>query len=373
MCRDETPAVKRPSILTGNAGDFLKIGLGAARRGDLDSLKQLLRENPEWRTKVGAHGRTMLWEASYRGRLNVVSYLLDTFDDIDLEARGCYYTPLLVEISSLCAARYKKRDAVAARLEAAGAVPDIVAATFLGDIDNVESMIEANPKLVRAEFYQHLPQFNATLMHYAVSGDHHQIVRILIHRDAELTPYSDQLLNFAIGRGNPKVLRAILEAGVDTKGKTLLRGDIATEQLADILTQHGAKIEIDASDNGWPALVYVCRGDRGGDPKVVQELLDQGANVNIQNSKGQTALHCATKAGFVGLVKILLAHGANVNAQDNNGDTPLHAACKSTIKDQNRLQHVVELIGAAGADLTTKNNQGRTPKDVVRKHSTLAV
>lgn len=359
------------SILTGKASDFLKIGVGAASRGDLATLKKVLSLRPEWRTRIGSHGRTMLWEASYRGRLNVVSYLLETYDDIDIEARGCHYTPLLVEISPLCAAIFKKRTTVVSRLEEAGAQHDVITSTFLGEKEEVMRLIREDPALVNAEFYQHDPHFDATLLHYAVSGVHVDIVALLIDRGAKVRPYSDLLLRFAIWRRNEEILRRLLEAGLDVTQKTLLQGDIGNATLVEMLRSFGARIEIDASENGWPSLVYVCRGDRGGNPQSVQALLDQGADVNITNYKGQTALHCAAKAGFVEPVRILLAHGADVNVQDRDGDTPLHAACKSTIKNHERLQQVAELLIAQGANLQTKNKNSRTPKEALRRNSKL--
>lgn len=359
------------SILTGKASDFLKIGVGAAGRGDLETLKQVLAVRPEWRTRIGSHGRTMLWEASYRGRLNIVSYLLDTYDDIDIEARGCHYTPLLVEISPLCAACFKKRASVVSRLEDAGAEHDVLTSTFLGEIEDVKESISRQPSLVNEEFYQHDPHFNATLLHYAVSSVNEDIVKMLIDQGANVRPHSDLLLRFALWRGNADILRLLLEAGLDVTRRTLLQGDVGDPRLIEMLKSFGAQIEIDASENGWPSLVYVCRGDRGGNAKIVKDLLNQGADVNVTNYKGQTALHCAAKAGFVEPVRILLAHGANVNAQDRDGDTPLHTACRSSIKNHQRLQQVVDVLIQNGASLLEKNRQGRTPKQVLRRTSNL--
>lgn len=361
------------SLFTGKASDFLKIGVAAAARGDLAKLKAVLQEKPAWRTRVGSHGRTMLWEAAYRGRLNVVSHLLDTYDDIDIEARGCHYTPLLVEISPLCAALLKKRTDVVQRLEKAGAKRDILTQTYLGEHAAVDAMTRANPSLVTTEFHQHDPHFDGTLLHYAVAGAHPTIVQLLIERGAEVRRYSNHLLDFALGRAKVEILEALLGSGLDPTQRVLLRGDINDERVVQLLMNAGARIEIDASDNGWPSLVYVCRGDRGGNPDSVRELIAQGANVNITNYKGQTALHCAAKAGFVEPVQLLLTHGADVNAQDRDGDTPLHTALKSSIKDQARLQRVIDLLLQHGADVDKQNRLGRTPVQVKRRKSTLRI
>ena len=91
------------SLLTGKVSDFLKIGVAAAGRGDLETVQTVLAERPDWLLRVGSHGRTMLWEAAYRGRLTMVNLLLNR--GADVHAWGCHFTPLLVDISPYCAAR----------------------------------------------------------------------------------------------------------------------------------------------------------------------------------------------------------------------------------------------------------------------------
>ena len=86
-------------LLTGKASDFLKIGVAAAGRGDIATVQVVLDEQPAWLRRVGSHGRTMLWEAAYRGRLGMVEYLADRGADVD--ACGCHFTPLLVDILGL--------------------------------------------------------------------------------------------------------------------------------------------------------------------------------------------------------------------------------------------------------------------------------
>lgn len=359
------------NLLTGKTSDFLKIGVGAAARGDLDTLKQILEIKPHWRARIGSHGRTMVWEAAYRGRLNVVSYLLETYDDIDIEARGCHFTPMLVEVSPLCAAAYKKRNPVVERLEEAGAQWDVLTYAFLGHYNEVKQLVLEKPNLVKEEFSQHDPSLVATLMHYAISSVNADMVDFLLEQGANVKQYNEQLLKYSLWRGNFRILEALLKAGLDPSEKNLLRGDIDDDAIVDLLKQFGATIDINASNNGWPSLVYLCRGDRGGNPDEVRKLISQGADINIRNYKGQSALHCAAKAGFVKPVAILLDHGADVNAKDQEGDTPLHAVCKSTTKNQLNLQQIIDLLKKSGADTTQRNRHNRTPSDVLRRKSSL--
>ena len=363
-----------PRLLTGKASDFLKIGLAAAGRGDLETLKYVLREQPNWYRQVGSHGRTMLWEAAYRDREETVDYLLETYSDIDLETRGCYYTPMLVEISPLCAALYKKRIAVVSKLESAGGRYDAVSMSYLGDLDSLQATLDATPSVLNTEFPQHDPQGPITLLHYAVAGNHDQVVSWLIQQGSHVEPYSERLVKFAINRNSPSLVQQLFDAGVDLSNQSLSLGNIDNQEIAELLQSHGVLLDVNATDHGWPALVYVCRGDRGGNPKEVKRLLDQGADVNIRNQKNQTALHCAAKAGFAEATQLLLDNGADPNLRDSQGDTPLHAACASTIKDSSKLQAVIDLLLDAKADKNLKNKREKTPEDIAsrkRKHRLL--
>ena len=59
-------------------------------------------------------------------------------------------------------------------------------------------------------------------------------------------------------------------------------------------------------------------------------VVQSGAQVDRRTRAGQaTSLHRAAYAGHMEAVKVLLQHGANVEAQDSDGQTCLHKACKS--------------------------------------------
>lgn len=334
------------SILTGRAGDFLSIAAPAAGRGDLDTVRAILAQQPAWVGRVGSHGRTLLWEAAYRGRLEMVDYLLDRGADID--ACGCHFTPLLVEISPYCAARYRRHDAVAARLIERGAATDIHTAAFLGDRVAVVEYLEREPRLATMEKAQHAAGLRATVLHYAVSAGHLDIVTTLLARGADPRPYSGWVIRFAIWRDRADILGALIDGGADPARAEVPRSGISAE-IPAVLAGHGIGVSVDHAEGGWPPLVFQARGDRGGNIDRVRDLLDRGADVNVRNHKGQTAMHCAAKAGFMDIVALLLDRGADVDAADDEGRTPLAAARRSTIKDKARLAAVIKMLAAVGA------------------------
>jgi len=94
------------------------------------------------------------------------------------------------------------------------------------------------------------------------------------------------------------------------------------------------------------------RGDRAS----VLALIKQGADVNTPQGDGVTALHWASRASDVDLVKALVAAGAHVNAPTEFGAyTPLHLAA------ERGAAPIVSALVAAGAPVDAKTSTGATP------------
>ena len=354
--------------LTGKTSDFLKVGVAAAGRGNLEAVIQVLELKPEWLHRIGSHGRTMLWEASYRGRLPVVDFLIQQGANID--SCGCHYTPLLVDISPYCAAKFKNHERTAQFLLGKGARLDLFTHVFLGQAEKVKSLIEKNPDCVREEKTQHDSVHGATALHYAVSSNQIGLLDLLLKAGADPIPYSESLLRFALFRESVHILERLFQAGVEPMGAAIPRSGITNSAINKLLDDHGVPFDPNVKEGGWPPLAYAARGDRGGNLSTIQQLLDQGADVNGTNYKGQTALHCAAKAGFVQVVELLLKRGAVVDATDSVGNTPLMAAISSSIKKTARLIEVGELLIQAGADIYLENNRGISAYSMVQRKQT---
>ena len=84
-----------------------------------------------------------------------------------------------------------------------------------------------------------------------------------------------------------------------------------------------------------------------GFPRVVQLLLDNGADVNIRSLFQTTALHAAVIDGYSRVVELLISHGADANALGEYDLTPLHVAAKSSTN----VDEIVTLLLKGRADL----------------------
>ena len=58
----------------------------------------------------------------------------------------------------------------------------------------------------------------------------------------------------------------------------------------------------------------------------VKMLIEKGADVNVVDEHGITALHLASLLGYSEIVKMLIEAGANVNVVDVDGRTALQRA-----------------------------------------------
>ena len=312
----------------------------------------------------------MLWEASHRGRLGVVEYLVERGADID--AYGTHYTPYFVEVSCYCIARYKKRDAVAEYLMERGAVIDIHTAAFLGDRDGVEFFLKQRSELLNEGHPQHVmgdmteegldfhpaPAPWATPLCYALSGGNVGTVEYLIANGAKIEGIEEALFNSA--NNDLEKVRLLLENGADPQKVPPVfpdEGDLYT-----LVSSYGVPPP-DVEEVG-ARLVYLCRGDRGGNPDEVRRLLRLGADVDYRDAQGKTALHRAAKAGFTVTIGILLEHEASVNIEDAKGETPLFDAIRSTIKNADRKEEAIGVLMEAGADPLHANRRGETARKV---------
>jgi ankyrin repeat protein len=75
--------------------------------------------------------------------------------------------------------------------------------------------------------------------------------------------------------------------------------------------------------SGWSVLIQSCSLVQGRENvKLVEWLLEAGANVNHAMGSGWTALHAAAYNGHIETVKVLLKRGADTLATASKKDRP---------------------------------------------------
>ena len=117
------------------------------------------------------------------------------------------------------------------------------------------------------------------------------------------------------------------------------------------LIQDGQDVNIGDSYGDTPLMEAATNGH----DQIVRELIRAGADVNGKDNYKQTALHCASSSGHSSVIKTLAEAGANLNVQDWLGETPLMWAA-----EQGHANVVVELI-RTGADVSVVSSHGYFP------------
>jgi ankyrin repeat protein len=146
-----------------------------------------------------------------------------------------------------------------------------------------------------------------------------------------------------------KLLDKTRASARDHEGATPLMhaASFADAKMLQVLLDAGADVNV-ASPSGATALM---RG--AGDPEKVKLLLAAGANASARSEMGRTPLLVAASyAGNLESVRLLIAAGAKISDQDLMGETCLTSACKRG--DAEMAAALIE----AGADLTAG---GRPP------------
>jgi len=97
-----------------------------------------------------------------------------------------------------------------------------------------------------------------------------------------------------------------------------------------------------------------------GNEAVLKYLIEKGADIDFQDKNGYCALHFAAQNNEIGIAEILLDNGANSNLRDLYGNPPIWTA----IFNSKEGFSIVKLLLENNADIETKNNHGKSPKEM---------
>lgn len=101
-----------------------------------------------------------------------------------------------------------------------------------------------------------------------------------------------------------------------------------------------------------------------GDLKAIEQAISAGANINIRNPKGLSALHLAIINNRINIVKKLLSYkdNINLNISDKFGYSVLHEATKRQSSES------IKLLLDSGADTEIENNDNQTPLQLAKSY-----
>jgi ankyrin repeat protein len=161
----------------------------------------------------------------------------------------------------------------------------------------------------------------------------------------------------SLGYGNPMGVSAATRCG-------LVAGNRA--DMAQLLLSRGAKVNAQTPDGKYTALMTAVSADSCDNRPAINILIRAGADANLRDEKGQTALDRAANDGYDATVSLLLRYKANPNNRDNTGTTPLlrlaadrdlelgRGSVRESCRDSDNGKTRTFLILAQNADLSVK-------------------
>lgn len=125
----------------------------------------------------------------------------------------------------------------------------------------------------------------------------------------------------------------------DIMGKALIEmaGLVGNIDEVKSLISQGADVnyeQVIRQGNSWgPTTTPLCHAARWGRAQIAAILIENGANVNLREPVGLSALHYASIYNHVLTMQLLISKGALIEARTDEGRTPLHEAAAKGQKE----------------------------------------
>ncbi len=279
----------------------------AIRNNNLDQLRQLIG-------KIGADVRgrqqtTPLIYAAAMGSLESVKVLVEAGAGVNSQ-NALGETPLLLAADDIEKTRFLlAKGAKAAALSKLGRSPLIVAASTHGDPGILRMLLEAGAD------YKAKDAFGVHVLIPLAQRGNVEGLRLVLDRGAEtdtLDGGGSTALHNAVAAQNLNAVRLLLARGAEANRANTFAGKVRHGEIALV------------------KLTPLMLASPFGPPDIVRALLDAGARVNDQDSRGMTALMfaVASETQDPRVVKMLLAAGADTKIKSTVGETALDWALK---------------------------------------------
>jgi ankyrin repeat protein len=267
--------------------------------------------------------------------------------------KGRYTEDIDTALVHSCMGDGSRIDIIKYILEEGGAT--VVGSNRDADGDNGESPLthacmNGNMELVQylakypggdEAFYDHGSHYGLKPVTAAFRAGHEDVVNYLLHEckldlDRSICKYSGEtLLHEAVWSQDDQFVSFLLERGANVDpicndGRTPLH-KVRDKDTAALLIKKGANLQARDKNGITPLMTllgenaYAVRNDDM--VYIVTQFLKAGSQVGICNPSKNTALHLAcANDRLEKVLDVLLAHGADVHVRNNDGDTPFLVA-----------------------------------------------
>jgi uncharacterized protein len=331
----------------------------AARTGSVEAVQVLLAHGADVNAKESYRGQTALMWAAAEHHADVVKVLLEHGADWRVQSVSRETTiPKLSAASSVTPM-------------ARGGLTAFHFASREGDIITGSVMLDAGVDI------NQLDADNTSGLVVAILNKRYSYAKFLLDRGADP--------NLADVRGRAALYAAIDMRNQDYSAMPAHPEDdpLPSLDLIKALLERGAnpnapltknipgRSGMDAGDTSLGAgTTPLMRAARAGDAAAMRALLAKGADPNLSTKDGSTALQFAAGVGYrdkntkgseseaLEALKLAVGLGLDINVENSRGETALHGAALRG------ADSIVQYLVDQGAHLNAKSKAGFTPLDV---------
>jgi ankyrin repeat protein len=346
-------------LLTAGANPNLSLKRGetplmtAARSGNVNAVLLLLENGADIDRAETEHGQTALMWATAQRHAGVVRILLDNGADLTARSKVWY------QLENTAGNTNTSGNF---RMAHGGSTPFMFAARS-GDIATSQALLDAGANVNDTEASK------ASALVVAAHSGHEELALFLLKSGANpnLAAAGYAPIHAAVLRSQFELVEQLLEKGADINAK-VEHGTSGRRFSAD----YSVRSQLIGMNAFWMAAKY-------GEVKIVQLLLDRGADPFFVSEAGVTTLQVAMgnsgssldhrrdrignaapdlyaeEQRTLALAKILIDRGIDVNAADDRGQTAMHHA---VLKN---FPAVVQYLALRGADIAVVNGREQTP------------
>lgn len=363
-----------------------------SQRGDVASVELLLKHGANANATEAANGQTaMMWAVAQR-HPDVVAALLKAGADVGARSKSSQRVVLL------CCPAWAGDSEGTVALDEGGLTP-LLFSTLDGDVASATRLLDAG-----ADVNDVSAAGTSALVMAAYRGQS-ALVLLLLERgaDANAAAAGYTALHCAVLRGDREMVKMLLDHGANvnprlTNGSFLKRGSrefafdksligatpfMLAARLGNLtvmrtLVAASANVSMRLEDGRSP-LIVAAQGETTGarvagavEPRVlgsVKLLVELGADVNVADHAGNTAMHVAAgrKPGFDSVVQFLADQGARLDSTNQNGATPLALALAPPPPLKGQATFEQNLKWRADYDAWVKSKGRTSTVDLLRK------
>ncbi|NXY64859.1 ASB10 protein, partial [Callaeas wilsoni] len=195
-----------------------------------------------------------------------------------------------------------------------------------------------------------------TALHEACAAASTDCVRLLLGSGADPEAVSEdgyRPLHLCKSSDSIECVRQLLQHGASVNSQTEEENDTALHvasrhglaEHVQLLLHHGAELELKNKEGQTPLNAACAQHHQPQDMdryyRVCQLLVESGASINTADRDQQHPLHLACKNANAQIAELLLAWGANVNVMNYGGNTALHNVLQVAAY---KLEHRPELV-----------------------------